>query len=117
MTSPEKYLQALRKFCLALPETVETDSFGHPNFRAGKKTFCAVEWVKGRPSVAFRLDPADQAAVGMLADFFPTPYGKGLWLSLWLDEQPAMALLENLALTGYRTVALKRMLRALEAGV
>lgn len=31
-----------RALCLAFPETAETVSWGHPNFRAGKKTFCAM---------------------------------------------------------------------------
>jgi hypothetical protein len=31
----------LRRLCLALPETSERASWGHPNFRAGKRTFVA----------------------------------------------------------------------------
>ena len=33
----------LRGLCLSLPETSEVGSWGHPNFRAGKKTFAVFE--------------------------------------------------------------------------
>jgi len=49
----------LRRLCLALPETREAESWGHPNFRAGKKTFCTFEMLNERPSIAFRLSPSD----------------------------------------------------------
>jgi len=50
-----------RQVCLAFPETVERSSWGHPNFRAGTKTFCAFEMIQGRPSIAFRLDRGEVA--------------------------------------------------------
>ena len=46
-------VEKLRALCLSFPETSETSSWGHPNFRAGKRTFAAFERVKGRPSIAF----------------------------------------------------------------
>ena len=52
-----KGIEVLRALCLSLPETNETASFGHPNFKAGRKTFVAFERVKGRASIAFRLEP------------------------------------------------------------
>ena len=36
-------LTRLRKLCLALPETTEVPSWGHPNFKAGKKTYAVLE--------------------------------------------------------------------------
>jgi len=69
--------------CLELPDTTEKLSWGHPNFRTGKKTFVAFEQVQGRPSIAFRLD-ADVEQLG--PNFFDTPYGRGKWVSLWIDE-------------------------------
>ena len=36
----------------------------YPNFKAGTRTFVAFERVKGRPSIAFRLEPADVAEQG-----------------------------------------------------
>lgn len=98
-----------------MPETSETGSFGHPNFRAGKRTFATYEWIRGRPSLAFRLgaDEVDQAL--LQGDrFFATPYGKGLWASLWADGPIDWKLVESLIERSYRQVALKRMLAALD---
>jgi predicted DNA-binding protein (MmcQ/YjbR family) len=55
-SSTEGILEELRALCLSLPETHERNSFGHPNFVAGKKTFVTFEQFNGRPSIAFRLD-------------------------------------------------------------
>ena len=67
------------------PQTSETASWGHPNFRAGKKTFCAFEMVGGRPSIALRLSPTDVDLTLRRKQFFATPYGRGLWASVWVD--------------------------------
>ena len=113
MPDADRLLVDLRALCLSLPETSEVDAWGHPNFRAGKKTFVVYEWVRQRPSIAFRLDPPDQEAFSHLAEFFETPYGKGKWLSLWGDTDLDWSLVKSLVLCSYRTVALKRMLAAL----
>jgi len=111
-----KALERLRRCCLRLPETNEKSSWGHPNFRAGKKTFAAFEWVRGRPSIAVRLDAA---AVDHLrsvhANFFLTPYGRGIWVSCWADAAVDWSLVLDLVERAYRQVALKRMRVALEA--
>ncbi len=111
----EKLLVKLRAFCLALPETSETDSFGHPNFRAGKRTFAVYEHYKGRASLAVKLPRPDGQA--LLADprFYVTPYsGNHGWVSLWVDSPVSWTLVEDLVLKSYREVALRRMLSALE---
>jgi predicted DNA-binding protein (MmcQ/YjbR family) len=63
--------------CLALPESREVASWGHPNFRAGKRTFVAFEVIKGRPSMAFRLNPTDVDLLLRRKQFFPTPMARG----------------------------------------
>jgi hypothetical protein len=55
MKTIQPVLQRLRDLCLSLPETSETDSRGHPNFRAGKRTFVTFEWIKVRFSIAFAV--------------------------------------------------------------
>lgn len=109
-------LVRFRQICLALPESTESGSWGHPNFRAGKRTFAAWEWIKGRPSFAFRLG-SDEAAAFLLqhGDSFATPYGRGQWVSVWADEEADWPLLSELAERAYLSVALKRMVAALEA--
>jgi predicted DNA-binding protein (MmcQ/YjbR family) len=104
-----------RRLCLGLPETAETASWGHPNFRAGRKTFCAFEMVNGRPSIALRLSPADVDRMLRRKHFFTTPYGRGLWASVWVDGAIDWKLLASLVECSYRVVANKRMLRVLDA--
>jgi predicted DNA-binding protein (MmcQ/YjbR family) len=103
-----------RRLCLAFPETAETSSWSHPNFRAGRKTFCTFETVSGRPSIAFRLAPAAVATALRRKDFFATPYGRGLWASVWMDGAIDWKLIESLLEQSYRLVASKRLLTALD---
>ena len=115
LKSEDKVVARFRDLCLALPETRETDAFGHPNFHAGKRTFAAFEWIRGRPSLAFRVgaDQADQLLMG--GDLFlASPYGRGLWVSLWADGPLDWKLVETLIEQSYRQVALKRMLARLD---
>jgi predicted DNA-binding protein (MmcQ/YjbR family) len=116
MTSPGAgVLQRLRELCLSFPETSERSSWGHPNFRAGKKTFATFERVHGRPSIAFRLGQADIKRLARRKHFFLTPYGRGLWISVWTDVRLDWRLIDNLLRRSYRNVALKRMLVALDS--
>jgi predicted DNA-binding protein (MmcQ/YjbR family) len=112
-SDPTQTLKRLRSLCLALPETSETSSWGHPNFKAGKKTFVAFERVKGRASIAFRLDPDDVDRLLGRSQFFVTPYGRGQWVSLWADGAIDWRAVSSLVSRSYRTVALKRMLARL----
>ena len=115
LTSPdERTLTKLRALCLSLPETNETASWGHPNFKAGKKTFVAFERVKGRASMAFRLEPDEVERLLQRKQFFATPYGRGLWVSVWADGPLDWHAVQDLVERSYRVVALKRMLTALE---
>ena len=110
----ERTLQRLRGLCLALPETSETPSWGHPNFKAGKRTFVTFERVKGDASIAFRLDPADVDRLLRRKEFFVTPYGRGLWVSLRADGAIDWKAVKDLVERSYRVVALQRMLRVLD---
>ena len=109
-------LTRLREICLSFPETSEAASWGHPNFRAGKKIFAAYEWIGGRPSIAFRLDPTDVDLLLRRKEFFTTPYGRGQWVSLRADGRLSWRLIERLVDRSYRLVALERMLASLDAG-
>jgi len=105
----------LRKLCLAFPETSETASFGHPNFRAGKRTFATFERIGGRPTLAIRLGAETAAFLMQHRGAFPSPYGRGQWVSLPADEAVDWKLVERLLERAYRGVALRRMLTALDA--
>ena len=114
-THNETTLARLRSLCLSLPETTETGSWGHPNFKAGKKTFVAFERVKGRASIAFRLESDEVERLLQRKQFFATPYGRGQWASVWADRSVDWDAVRDLVRRSYRVVALKRMLDALEA--
>jgi predicted DNA-binding protein (MmcQ/YjbR family) len=116
MESIDPVLHRLRALCLQLPETSESASWGHPNFRAGKRTFATFEIVSGRPSIAFRMDHADIQRLLRRRQFFPTPYGRGQWVSAWADTALDWTFITDLLQRSYRTVALKRMIGALENG-
>ena len=107
-------LERVRRLCLVLPETSEVMAWGHPVFKAGTKTFAAIEPIKGRTSIAFRLEPVDVDLLLRQKGFFETPYGRGLWASVWADSRLDWALLGGLVNRSYRLVALKRMLQALD---
>ena len=107
-------LERVRRLCLALPETSEMMAWGHPVFKAGTKTFVALEPVKGRPSIAFRLEPLDVDLLTSRGTFFETPYGRGLWASTWADARLDWTLVASLIERSYRLMALKRMLLALD---
>ena len=47
-------------------------------------------------------------------NFFATPYGRGLWISVWADVPTDWRVIEGLLRRSYRGVALKRMLAALD---
>jgi predicted DNA-binding protein (MmcQ/YjbR family) len=114
MVKDDPALRRVRAFCLALPEASEAGSWGHPNFRVGKKTFAAFEWITGRPSVAFRLNGVDVDLLLRRRNFFATPYGRRQWVSVWADRRVSWRLVERLLLRSYRLVALKRMIAARE---
>jgi len=106
-----------RKLCLEWPDVTEKTSWGHPNFRAGKKTFCAFEMIKGRPSMAFKVPPRRAKRLLGGNESFATPYGRNQWISVWVDGKVDWDAVEALVEASYKSVATKGMLRLLSAGV
>ena len=103
----------VRRLCLSLPESSEALAWGHPTFKAGRKMFCAFEIIGGRPSVAFRLPPADVTAALKHVRCFASPYGRGLWVSAWVDGAVDRKQIKQFVNRSYRTVATKRQIAAL----
>lgn len=115
MNATVEAIERFRQLCLDLPETHETGSWGHPNFRAGKRTFAAFEWVRKRPALAFRVGAEDVDALLLRGEpFFAPPYGRGQWIGIWADGAVDWALAAELVERSFRRVALKRMLAALD---
>ncbi len=113
-----KVLERLRAICLAYPEAIEVEQFGHPWFKAGKRPFVVFGHQQADPQIAFATPKTDQGALIEMAPdlFFPTPYmHQHGWTSMRMPGKPDWKTIEELAETAYRNVALKRMLKALDA--
>ena len=81
---------------MSLAGTLETSSWGHPNFRVAKRAYVTLEVHEQRPCVAIRLvgDQVRQLCADGLG--IPTPYGRGQWISVRLDGRPRWRLIEKL---------------------
>ena len=115
MPSPTRVFGRIRDVCLSFPEASEVSAWGHPVFRVRRKAFVAFEQVRERPSIAFRLDPLEVDRLLERKSFFATPYGRGLWVSVWVDRAVKEKLIEKLASQSYRLVAGKRLTALMEA--
>jgi predicted DNA-binding protein (MmcQ/YjbR family) len=112
-------LKRLRRICRPLPEAVETSTFGHPTFQAGKKrTFVVLDDHEQEDMlcVVFKANVQEQA---MLVDdrrFFRSKFGaRHGWTAMKVDARTDWGLAERLIRESYRRVALKRMIVALDA--
>lgn len=115
MPWPTRVFGRVRALCLSFPEASEVSAWGHPNFRVRRKAFVAFEQVQQRPSIAFRLDPFEVERLLERKRFFTTPYGRGLWVSMWVDRAVSETLLDRLTRQAYRLVAGKRLSALLDA--
>ncbi len=117
-------LEALRKICLALPETTERLSHGEPTwFVRGKKTFVSYADHHHNDRLAFVCAAPPGARRAMVASdparFFVPPYvgGRG-WLGVYLDlEEPVdWDEVAELVEDAYRVVAPKKLVDELDEG-
>jgi predicted DNA-binding protein (MmcQ/YjbR family) len=68
---------------MALPDTTETVSFGHPTFQVKGKTFAVFEEYKGELSICLKVEKNVQGVFLSDTRFYRTPYiGKRGWISL-----------------------------------
>lgn len=113
-------LSRLRKIIAAWPETEERISHGSPTFWGGKKTFASFHdghHDDGRVSVWIKSDADTQEGLveanGEL--FFVPPYvGPSGWIAVCLDGTVDWDVVAGLLEDGYRAVAPKRAIRALD---
>jgi predicted DNA-binding protein (MmcQ/YjbR family) len=114
----KKALEELRAICRSLPECIETTSFGHPTFRAGKARTFAVLDDHEQPDMlclVVKLDPDMQSELVDGKRFFPSKFGaKHGWTSMKVDARTDWRRARSLVVASYRRVALKRQLAALE---
>ena len=105
MISEQAILKRLRKICGGLPDTTETITFGHPNFR--------VEEYKGELGICVKVGTLLQ---GIFLDdprFFRTPYiGKHGWVTLRVHAAPLnWTEIRGLVKGSYQMVAAKKPLK------
>lgn len=113
----DPFLTDLRSVCLSFPESTEVEAWGRPTFRAGKKLFAVFGANQDTPySVVFKPTAEDRIALEQDQRFFVPPYfGPSGWLALDFEAAPIDWLeVRELMEDSYRSVALKRMLTALE---
>lgn len=123
MTHPRMYddhdpcLARVRLLAAGFPESSEVESWGRPTFRAGRRMFAVFGTHVSPRGLVLRPDADERAALLGDARFSSPPYyGPAGWLALDLDAAPVdwdevAELLDD----SYRQVALRRMLRALDA--
>lgn len=119
--SATELLARLREIIGAWPETREKISHGSPTWWGGRKTFATFDdhhhgaervavWVKStfdEQELRVQLDPET---------FFVPPYlGPSGWIGMRLDRDPDWQAVAELLEDGYRAVAPKRAIAALEA--
>ena len=104
-------LDALRRLCLALPETTERRSHGEPTwFVRGKTTFVTYADHHHDDRLAFWCAASPGTQEAMVASdpgrFFRPPYvGHRGWLGVYLDVPQDWDELAELVTDAYRTVA------------
>jgi hypothetical protein len=111
-------LVGLRAICRRLPECVETTTFGHPTFQAGRKRTFAVLDDHEQPGMiclVFKADPVEQARLVDGVRFFRSKFGaRHGWTAMRVDAKTDWRRARRHVLGSYRRVALKRMLAALD---
>ena len=88
-TDYDKALEQVRVICLALPEVVEVEAWGHPTFRAGKKMFAGFgDGEDGIPTLGMKVGFDRQDELLKDSRYFPTPYAAHQgWVSLRLNAE------------------------------
>jgi predicted DNA-binding protein (MmcQ/YjbR family) len=110
----KRVLAAMRKVCLALPETTEGTQFGQPVWRAGKRVFAQAYCYDGRWRVAFWVGREAQSWMKDDPRFeVPAYMGHNGWIALDAGKRLSPRELDRLARESYRHFALKRMLEHL----
>lgn len=116
MTGPEGLWDVVRSAALVLPEAWEDFPWGEPVVKVGKKIFVLMGGHEvGRTCGVKLTDSLDHAH--SLPAVTPTGYGLGKhgWVTIRLDGTIPGDILVDWVEESYRAVALKRLVRRLDA--
>ncbi len=110
----DEVLVRLRGICLALPETNERLTWGHPNFRVGEKIFCSYTGEKATlepSSIGFKTGKEIQGVFLKDPRFFKPAYvGQHGWVGLHCDAAPLdWEEIAELVKQSYRLIAPKKL--------
>lgn len=112
----KRALARVRKICQRWPEVSEDIKWGRPHFSAGKKLFGCLDRVHHRYAVSVKVTPLLQAELAEQPEWALTPYSAHQgWISRFTDIPVDWVELADYLRAGYRLVALKRMLAAMDA--
>jgi predicted DNA-binding protein (MmcQ/YjbR family) len=112
----QRLLKAMRKACLAFPDTSEGEQFGRPAWRAGKRTFGLAFFSRGRLKAGFWVGVEQQGLLTADERFtIPAYIGHQGWIELDVHDGLDFDELQQLAAASYRHFANKRMLSALDS--
>ncbi|HUZ65184.1 MAG TPA: MmcQ/YjbR family DNA-binding protein [Acetobacteraceae bacterium] len=109
---PKRPADRLRAICLALPEAVEQETWGHPTFRVRGRIFAMERRDDGGISLWCKAPPGSQAVlVGADPErFFAPPYvGPKGWIGVRLDGAADWEEIAELVRRSYRLIAPKRL--------
>lgn len=113
----EDPIAKLRAVCLALPESIERETFGGPTFRVREKIFAMETGRHGFPAFWCKAPPGSQAVL-VGADsfrFFAPPYvGPKGWIGMRLDEEPDWDEVAAVVRRSYRLIAPKKLAALLD---
>lgn len=110
-----KSIQRVREICLALPEAVEQETWGHPTFRVNKKIFASFGEPDDRPSIVFKTRSDTDRDFLLARDdaFVPAYVGHRGWVGIRLDGKVDWNLVEEFVRLSYRKTAPKKLLKLL----
>lgn len=119
---PPAVYGAVQAICLAFPEAVEKETWGHPTFRIRDKMFASCgagedDDGKMRVTIVMKAEPGEQAS--LLAEGYPFFYpkyvgGKG-WIGIQLNVNTDWDELGELIEESYRVIAPKTLVKQLDA--
>lgn len=100
--SQARILGKLREVMLALPGAYETQTWGHPNFRTGKKIFAAFhEDPSGVPCIWLRVEPITATLLTQDPRIVRSSRGGARWVGVRADGPVDWALVRELAREAY----------------
>lgn len=107
--------ERLRRLCLSFPGAYETNSFNHPDWRVGKKTFACFESYKGVWVINFKTTMLEQdELVRSSNEYFVSPYtGRYGWVCRTIGNLNWNEVARQIE-ASYRMLAPKREARKLD---